>query len=156
MNVELVTENQKRINKLISRYEELTRKLLDCEVDDILILTEKRKGLSSEITKLDSQIKNEFAENTQALEAYQNKCDRSSLPDELRQVFDLRQEFNSIAFRISSMDPEIKERISLLRDELVVKIKKNNSGQNAKAAKYAKAGVSSGSNFFVPENKKLI
>lgn len=156
MDIEIVTGNQKRINKLISRYEEITRKLLDCEVDDILILTEKRKAISLEITKLDSQIKNELAESPEALAAYQNKCDRSELSDELKPVFDMRQEFNGIAFRISSMDPEIKERISLLRDELVVKIKKNNSGQNAKAAKYAKAGISSGNSFYVPENKKLI
>ena len=156
MDIEFVTENQKRINKLISQYEKITRKLLDCDVDDILILTEKRKGISQEITKLDNQIRNECSEIPKALEAYLNKCDRSELTDDLKQVFDLRQEFNGIAFGISSLDPEIIERINLIRDDLVIKIKKNNSGQNAKAAKYAKAGMSGGSNFFVPENKKLI
>ncbi|MCI7803797.1 MAG: hypothetical protein MR503_01800 [Oscillospiraceae bacterium] len=156
MDIEFVTENQKRINKLLSQYEKITRKLLDCDVDDILILTEKRKGISQEITKLDNQIRNECSETPKALEAYLNKCDRSELTDDLKQVFDLRQEFNGIAFGISSMDPEIIERINLIRDDLVLKIKKNNSGQNAKAAKYAKAGMSDGSNFFVPENKKLI
>lgn len=35
------------------------------------------------------------------------------------------------------------------------KIKKNNSGQNAKAAKYAGAGLSGGKKFFFPENKKV-
>lgn len=156
MDIEFVTETQKRINKLISRYEEITRKLLDCEVDDILILTEKRKGISQEITNFDNQIRNECAETPEALSAYLNKCDRGELSDELKQIFDLRQEFNGYAFRIQSMDPEIRERINLLRDDLVVKIKENNSGHNAKAAKYAKAGVSSGSDLFVPENKKLI
>lgn len=156
MDIEFVTENQKRINKLISQYEKITRKLLDCDVDDILILTEKRKSISQEITKLDNQIRNECSETPKALEAYLNKCDRSELTDELKHIFDLRQEFNGIAFGISSMDPEIIERINLIRDDLVLKIKKNNSGQNAKAAKYAKTGISDGSNFFVPENKKLI
>lgn len=156
MNAGFITENQKRINSLMSRYEEITRKLLDCSIDDILILTEKRQSISSEITKLDNQIKNVCADSPEALSAYLNKCDRSELTEGLQEIFDLRQEFNGMAFRVAALDPEIKERINMLRDELVIKIKKNNSGQNAKAAKYAKAGAQTGSNFFVPENKKLI
>lgn len=156
MDIEFVTGNQKRINKLMGKYEEVTRKLLNCSADDILILTEKRQSISSAITMLDDQIKNECADTPDALSAYLNKCDRSRLMDELKIVFDLRQEFNGMAFRIASLDPEIRERISMLKDELVVKIKKNNSGQNAKAAKYAKSGMLSGNNLFIPENKKLI
>lgn len=64
-------------------------------------------------------------------------------------VFDLRQKFNSIAFRVSGMEPQITERIIILKNDLMNKIKKNNSGQNAKAAKYAGAGLSGGKKFFI-------
>lgn len=156
MNIVFVTENQKRINELIDRYEKETRKMLECPIDDILMLTEKRASIAEEITKLDNAVKAECADNPAALAAYTNKSDRSDLTGELTEIFDLRQEFNSIAFRVQSLDLQIKERITMIRDELIVKIKKNNAGQNAKAAKYAVAGLSDGGNAFIPENKKRI
>ncbi|MCM1227778.1 MAG: hypothetical protein NC320_10235 [Clostridium sp.] len=156
MNTDLIKEIQVRINNLMKKYEDNTRKLLECPIDDVLILTENRQSISKEISKLDSQIKQECAENEKALNAYTNKCGRNELSEELQAVFDLRQEFNAIAFRVSEMDPEITERISIMRDELICKIKKNNSGQNAKAAKYAQVGMPTGDNLFFPENKKRI
>lgn len=156
MNTDFITENQVRINNLMEKYEDCTRRLIECPVDDILILTEKRQSISEEISVLDAQIKTECEEAPEALNAYLNKCNRSELSEELTAVFDLRQEFNAIAFRVSSMDPEIKERIDILREELIEKIKKNNSGQSAKAAKYAQVGMPSNGNLFFPENKKKI
>lgn len=155
METDLIIERQKKINILMQKYEDLTRKLLDCPVDDILMLTEKRKRISEEITVHDTFIKNECTNNDELISAYKNNCEREMLPEEFVEVFDLRQQFNSMAFRVSALDPEIKERIELLKNELVDKIKKNNSGQNAKAAKYASVGMSSGK-IFIPENKKRI
>lgn len=155
MDTEIVVDHQKHINILMNRYEDTTRKMLDCSTDDIFLLTEKRKSISEAVSKLDVQILNECGNNDVALSAYKNKCARDELSDEFKQVFDLRQEFNSIAFRISSLEPEIKQRIKILRDNLVVKIKKNNSSQDAKAAKYA-SNVSGSGEFFVPKNKKMI
>lgn len=156
MNTDLITQTQARINNLMKKYEDNTRKLLVCPIDDVLILTENRQSISKEISKLDSQIKQECAESEETLNAYMNKCERDDLSEELKAIFDLRQEFNAIAFRISEMDPEITERISIIRDKLICKIKKNNSGQNAKAAKYAQVGMPTGDNLFFPENKKRI
>lgn len=156
MDIKIIVDLQKRILKLMEKYEAVTKKLLDCETDEILILTEKRKNVWAETSKLDERIKRECGENTQVLAAYKNECERGSLPDELTEIFDLRQQLNAILFRIKTLDPEITERIAMIRDNLVVKIKKNNSGQNAKAAKYATAANPSGKKMFFPENKKMI
>ncbi len=156
MDIEIIIETQKRINILMSKYEEVTRKMLDCSVDDILPLTEKRQSIVNEVIVLDVQVKNECGENSEVLSAYKNKCIRDDLPDSFKQIFDLRQDLNAITFRINSLEPEIKGRIEIIRDDLLEKIKKNNSGQNAKASKYAGAAVSGGGNIFIPENKKTI
>ena len=53
------------------------------------------------------------------------------------------------------MEPQITERIIILKNDLMNKIKKNNSGQNAKAAKYAGAGLSGGKSFSFLKIKKV-
>lgn len=157
MDIELVLDNQRRIINLMKKYEDITKKLLDCPIDDILMLTEKRKSISQEVTVLDNQAKKECSENKQAIEAYTNKCNRSELSQDLQEIFDRRQELNGIVFRIKTLDPEITERIELLRAEIVGKIKKNNVGQNAKAAKYAAAAMPPPSGkLYIPKNKKMI
>jgi len=88
--------------------------------------------------------------------AYSNMCDRSILSEDGKVIFDLRLKFKSIAVRIQEMEQEITERISIEKDKLLIKIKENNSGQNAKAAKFFTAGMTNGGNMFFPENKKRI
>ncbi len=157
MDIELVIDNQRRIINLMKKYEDISRKLIDCPIDDILILTEKRKSISQEVSVLDNQAKKECSEDKKAMDAYTNKCDRSELSEKFQEIFDKRQELNGIVFRIRALDPEIIERIELIRDDIVNKIKKNNSGQNAKAAKYAAASLSPvRNNLYIPKNKKMI
>lgn len=156
MNIEFIKDNQKKINHHMSIYEDITRQLLDADIDGIFELTEKRKDIIDKISKLDYEIKKECSKNDVALSAYDNTCGRDELPDELKDIFDLRQEFNAYAFRVKELDPEITKRIVVFRDEIMHKIKKNNSGQNAKVAKYASAGMDSGGNLHFPENKNMI
>lgn len=156
MDIKVITEKQKQINELMIKYENITRKMIDCPVDDILGYTEKRQILSESISEIDNQIINMCNDSPLILAAYKNKCDRSELDIDTIKVFDLRQEFNSSAFRVSAMESQITERIVILKSDLMNKIKKNNLGQNAKAAKYAGAGISGGKNLFFPENKKSI
>ena len=156
MDINLIIEKQEQINKLMVKYENITKQMLDCPVDDILGYTEKRQTLSEIITELDKQISDECIDSPIISAAYKNKCARNELDESGMRVFDLRQKFNSIAFRVSGMEPQITERIIILKNDLMNKIKKNNSGQNAKAAKYAGAGLSGGKKPFFPENKKSI
>lgn len=155
-NLEKIIENQRRINDLMRKYEDSTRKLLVCTIDEISGYIEARDSLIKQIDILNNEVLNLCDENSSEYLAYKNFCDRSELPDETKEIFDLRQEFNGIAVRVKSMDPEITERISIEKDKLLVKIKKNNTGQNAKAAKYFNAGLSQGENIYFPENKKKI
>lgn len=156
MDTEFIKESQKKINSLMTDYECLTRDLLECDDDDILALTQKRQTIIEKILELDDKIKRNCSDNALALAAYLNKCERNGIPDYLLEIFDLRQEFNAMAFRVKNAEPEIIERISILRGEMMEKIKKNNSGQNAKAAKYAGVGMPSDKAVFISENKKQI
>ncbi len=157
-NIEEITVNQKQINDLMREYEDLSRKLLSCEVDDIMPVIQKRErisviitGLSNKITELCSEDKtgNEIA-------AYKNSCLRSDLPEEMLPIFDLRQEFNSIAFRVKNIDAEATERIEYEKEKLIKKIKDNNNGQNAKASKFLNGGMTMGQDVYFPKKQKII
>lgn len=153
---EKIIEIQGKINDLMKKYEDYTRKLLVCDIDEISGYIGSRNMIIKKIDILNNEILEMCDKNSFEYLAYKNLCDRSELTDNLKEIFDLRQEFNGIAARVKSMDPEITERISIEKDKLLVKIKKNNTGQNAKAAKYFNAGLSQGSNIYFPENKKKI
>lgn len=155
-NIEKIVNYQKKINELMKKYEDITRKMLDCSFDDILAYTESRAEISRKADRLNSEILEVCEESSPEYEAYKHLCGRSELPDEIKEIFDLRLEFKSIAVRVQSMEPEITQRISIRKEKLLVKIKENNSGQNAKAAKFFNAGLSNGGKVFFPENKKTI
>ncbi len=156
MNTEFITESQKKINRLMSIYEETSQKLLDCSVDDIPLLMQKRQNIMEETAQLDHRIKLECSDEPEALSAYLNKCSREGLSDELAEIFELRQEFNAIGFRVKNLDPEIMQRFVAFRDEAMEEIKKNNSGHSAKAAKYGQLKMPDTKKVFIPENKKQI
>ncbi|MGN1482013.1 hypothetical protein [Porcipelethomonas sp.] len=154
--VEKIIENQKKINSFMEKYEDYTRKLLGCSIDDITKYINAREELISKIDISNKEILSLCEENSFEYMAYKNLCGRGELPDTYTEIFDLRQNFNSILARVKSMEPEIIERITIEREKVLKKIKENNSGQNAKAAKFFNAGISSGQNMFFPENKKQI
>ncbi|MGN0620315.1 MAG: hypothetical protein ACI4I9_00470 [Porcipelethomonas sp.] len=157
-NIAEITDYQAKINKLMLEYEGISRKLLECTIDEIPVLIKNREDLSVSITAMSDRINVLCSEDEtgMALSAYKNSCLRSELSDELKQIFDLRQEFNSIAFRIKNLNYEITGRIELEKNKLLEKIIENNNGQNAKAAKYLNGGMTTGKNIYFPKNKKLI
>lgn len=157
-NIAEITEYQKEINRLMEKYEEYSRELLVCEVDDITSYIEKRQNISEKVTALSNSINAWCAadETGMCMAAFRNSCGRSEVPDELKQVFDLRQEFNGIAFRIKNLDVAIVERIEIEKDMLIKKIKDNNSGQNAKASKYMSGIVDVGKDVYFPKREKKI
>lgn len=155
-NLEKIVNNQKKINELMSKYEEITRKLIECEIDEILSLVDKRNDIALKISRLNNEILSCFDENSVEYMAYKNTCSRDELSDELKIFFDLRQTFYKFAVQIQSMNPEITERIKIEKDKLLKKIKDNNSGQTAKAAKFYNAGFSQGDKLFFPKNNRRI
>ena len=76
MDINLIIEKQEQINKLMVKYENITKQMLDCPVDDILGYTEKRQTLSEIITELDKQISDECIDSPIISAAYKNKCAR--------------------------------------------------------------------------------
>ncbi len=156
INTEKIIHIQKTLLVLIKKYESKTRQLLDCDIDKISELVTSRDSILKRIGVLSNEILKYCGEESLAYKAFKNSCNRSELTDELKEVFDLRQEFNIYGARAYSMDPEIVERIKINRDMLLEKIKDNNSSSTAKAAKYYNAGLTQGKNVYFPENKKKI
>lgn len=155
-NFEIIIENQKKLLILIKKYEDASRKLLECSIDEITNFVNTRESIVNRIDELTCDIFNLCDEDSPEYLAFKNKCERESLPDNIKEIFDLRQEFNSYAVRAHNMNPEIIERININRDNLLEKIKTINSGQTAKAAKYFNSGMTAGKNIYFPENKKKI
>jgi len=155
-NIEKINNLQKKLLVLIKKYEEKTRKLLDCEVDEIPILINSRESILKRIHELSGEIVFYCDGNKLMKAAFENTCNRNELPEEYYEIFDSRQEFNIYASRTHSMEPGIIERIKYTKDKLMEKIKENNSGPASKAAKYYSAGLTQGKNLYFPENKKKI
>lgn len=155
-NIEKIIENQKKLLILIQKYEDKTRLLLACDIDEIEDLVNSRESIINRIDELTKEIISLCSESSLEYLAFKNKCEREDLPENIKEIFDLRQEFNGYAMRAHNMDPEIIEKISINRDLLLKKIKENNAGQTAKAAKYFSAGLSQGQNIYFPENKRKI
>lgn len=155
-NIKKIIHIQKILLILIKKYESKTRQLLDCDVDKISELVSSRGSILNRIGVLSRETLKYCDVNSLEYQAFTNKCSRGELPDELKEIFDLRQEFNIYGARAHSMDPEIIERIQITREDLLKKIKENNSGVTAKAAKYYNSGFDQGKNFYFPENKKKI
>ena len=155
-NIEKITDIQKKLIILIKKYEDSTRKLLDCDIDDITNLVATRGNVLKRIDELTKAVNFLARDDSRIIPAFTNQCERNSLPSELQEIFDLRQEFNIYAVRAHEMEPEIIERIQMTKEMLMKKIRENNSGSTAKAAKYYNAGLTQGENFYFPKNNKKI
>lgn len=155
-NFEKIIENQKKLLILIEKYETQSRKLLESDVDDIINLVNSRGSILKRIDHLTKEIFALCEEDSYEYHAFKNDCNRSDLPDYAKEIFDLRQQFNSHAVRAHDMDPEIIEKIKILRSHLLDDIKENNNSQTAKAAKYYGAGLTQGENFYFPKNNRKI
>ena len=154
--IEIITNNQKSLLLLIKNFEARTRELLDCEPEQVTELVAVRQRILDKMAYHNGEILKLCPEGSPEYQAYKNSCDRDSLSEENRQIFDLRQEFNISLNRLRSMDPEIIGRLEITRDQMKEKIRENNSGQSAKAAKFFTPGLDTGQKMYFPENNRKI
>ena len=152
----LTIQKQQKLLFLITKYEEESEALLDCDIDEVAEHMNERDRIVKLVDVLTKEILKLCPQDTDEYKAFRNSCERSELSPELQQVFDLRQQFNTHMTRACSMDPDIIQRLKDTRDDIVSEIKENNSGQNANAAKFYTNSMSSGKNMFFPKNKKEI
>ena len=152
----LIIQKQQKLLFLITRYEEETMALIDCDIDDVTKHIDERDRIVKLVDVLTKEILKLCPEGSHEYNAFRNSCSRSDLTPEIQQIFDLRQQFNVHKSRACSMDQEIIQRLKNTRDDIVAEIKENNSGQNANAAKFYTSGLSNGENLFFPKNKKEI
>lgn len=143
---------------LLLEYEKVTLPLLTCPVDDISGYIEARTVLMEKISAQNALLEAQCnAEPSGLLKAAAScSCDRSTLSEELKTVFDAKLEVNAIIVRLISAEKQASERIADERDRLAAKIKDMNQSHNAQAAKYYEASrYNSDEYFFRPESKKI-
>lgn len=155
-NYVLIMQKQQNLLFYVKKYEEETRLLYDCDIDDVEGHVKERERLIKLIDVNTKDILKICPEGSDQYKAFKNSCDRDELSPADQQIFDLRQQFNSYAYKAHALDHEIIERIKHFRDQVKEKIVENNSGQTAKAAKFYGGGLNNGNNLFIPKNKKQI
>ena len=155
-NYVLTIQKQQKLLFLITKYEEESLALLDCDIDDVTEHINERDRIVKLVDVLRREILKLCPKDSPEYKAFNNSCERRELTPELQQIFDLRQQFNTHMTRAHSMDPDIIQRLKDTRDVIVKEIKENNSGQNANAAKFYTNSMSGGKNMFFPKNKKEI
>ena len=152
----LTIQKQQKLLFLITKYEEESAALLDCDIDEVTEHINERDRIVKLVDVLTKEILKMCPKDSPEYNAFKNSCSRDELSPELQQDFDLRQQFNTHMTRAHSMDPDIISRLKSTRDGIVKEIKENNSGQNANAAKFYTNSMSGGKNVFFPKNKKEI
>lgn len=152
----LTIQKQQKLLFLITKYEEHTLALLDCDTDEVPEHIDERDRIVKLVDVLTKEILKICPEGSPEYKAFRNSCSRDELSPKMQQIFDLRQQFNTHMTRAHSIDPDVITRIKSTRDDIVKEIKENNSGQNANAAKFYTNSMSRGKNVYFPKNKKEI
>lgn len=122
--------------RLFSEYELETRAITDCDVDDVEAHVVRRQQLIVEIDGLDAQIEELCGDDKLLAEAVHNRCAHGELSKQQQQVFMAAQEVFAVASRVQTAEERALTRIREERDELQEKIRANNRGMEAQAAKY--------------------
>lgn len=124
------------------RYREETEELLSCPVDDMEGHMAMRAQLEGRINDIDADISHVCGEageaGKQMMAAVKNSCSRGEISGELAAVFDKAQEIFTVISTVMDTEPQIRQRIDLEKEILLKKIKENNTGVKAQAAKYFK------------------
>jgi hypothetical protein len=138
-----ITKNIKKIltEKLenLSEYQKITESALNySEFADVLSIIDSRDDVINAIINIDSEL-NEVDEETKIL--LKNACNFGELAPEEQEIFSLSLSINTVISHIKALDAQLIEKIELDKQEVAKQIREQNQGQNAKAARYFKAGM---------------
>jgi hypothetical protein len=125
--------------ELLSEYRKITETALSySEFEDVLPVIDSRDGVIGELVNLNSEL-DDVNEHCMAL--IKNECNFGELTSEEQEIFSLSQRINTLVLNLKAMDLELTQKIQLDKVEVEKQIREQNHGQNAKAARYFRAGM---------------
>ena len=140
-------------------FEQETREIMSCDIDDIEPHSNNRLKITKELDKLFGHIEllcSEMGEDGDRVRRIikSSRDLTETAPDEEAIYFKM-QELISLLNRIKDSDVQAIDRIELEKDNLLGKIKAENKGAGAKAAKFI-VGTNDGRQKYVGTGGKLV
>jgi len=142
-------------NQQLISYEELTRSLTDCGLDDMKSLMMQRRAAADALDQLDHQLnllcRDAIDQKRMLRSALSNTCERDALPCPFKEVFDASQKGYMILNRIKNLESLILARLERQKEDAALNIK---AGSNtAKIVRYRSANDSQGENSVLLKQK---
>ena len=125
--------------RYFEEYEELTRRMLGCPVEEMEEHLESRQRLIGEIDSLSNELfalADSLEQPEAARAALRLSCGRDELPANLLPLFDQSQQICAVVSRVGRCEPQLADRIEEELEALTEKIRENNRSVSARAAKY--------------------
>lgn len=129
---------------LFEEYEIETRKMLNADEDGIEACMCRRIALTEEIDEVNGCIEEEQRRDADLADALHSRRQRDALPSAYLPVYDEAQAILGILQRIQRVEPDITQRMKLMRDGLAEKIRELNKGQAALTSRFAGDGYAAG------------
>ncbi len=152
---EIVLEILKRVNENLSLMNTYTDNILICSYDDMEENIEKR-NVCFESVKKDYEKLNAF--RTDENNVFKDIMSFSILkvPEEYTDVYNERLKMKDLLDSIISKDDLLNEKIKECKEEMLLRIKSLNSGNEAKASKYNMYVNKNSGNIYLPKKNKQI
>ena len=126
--VEKICALLEKKKQLFLEYEQATKTLLECDADAAEHYITQRSELATKVDEVTEEIgricdKEEYSELLMNIAAGQTNFE--DVPTEYKGIFTQAQEVRGIAYRISTEEPQVLQRLGSLRTEAEVKIREN-------------------------------
>ena len=145
-----------RKKNLFLQLEEVTGNMSLLQVEELLISTEQRGLLLEEINELDMELKAYYLQDPLLKSAITHSCNKSQLPPQLAELYDISLTVKAIANRILKNDENIKIHLNFEKERILSKIQQLNTSGDVVASKYHRSVQTGRSNPLGVSKNKFI
>lgn len=141
------------------RFEEATNALVTCPFEQIEPNMKKRVSLSGKIDRIYERVYElcDQAPNPKQLrDTVSNRANYADLDSAAQMVFEHAQKIFATVRRTLEMDEQVNARLNAEKDFILMKIRENNLGVEAKAAKFYGGTHAQGKKRYFPDKKTTI
>lgn len=147
-----------KIKDELLKYEQITIDMISCDIDEIEPHSRERMTITGKIDKVFGRIDlllSEMDGGERVRSIIRSSKDLTEIAPDEEKVYFKTQEIVSLIHRIKDSDVQVIDRIDLEKSGLLDKIKEENKGTGAKAAKFM-VGTNEGRQKFVGYGGKMI
>jgi len=141
---------------VFSDIEEITRRMLDEDIENFSPLLEERGKLLEKAVSIEEEIRLISHEDQRIGDVLGNRCDMTAIPDDLAKVFEASMRVKAIINRIKNMEEDIRLRMEAEREAILKKIESLNVSSNSVAGNYKRAVQTGFPQSHLGEGKKTV